>query len=126
MRFIREEMRRQSVGLGFLSVPQFRVLAFLSRRPGAALSEVAEHQGVAPATASIMVNRLVKHGLVERTTAPGERRRHCLSLTADGARLLVEARSATCGRVEEVLGRLTSTELAAVAQALPALAEAFR
>jgi hypothetical protein len=43
MRFIRTEMRSRRAPS--LSVPQFRVLTFLSRRPGAPLSSVAEHLG---------------------------------------------------------------------------------
>ncbi|MGE5509581.1 MAG: MarR family winged helix-turn-helix transcriptional regulator [Chitinophagales bacterium] len=127
MRFIREEMRRHSSGPGsFLSVPQVRGLAFLSRRPGAALTEVAEHLGVTAATASSMVERLVQQGLVERRTAPEERRRHCLTLTARGEGILADARSATRRRVEAVLAKLSPDEQDAVAQALPLLAKAFR
>jgi hypothetical protein len=44
MRFIHTEMRSRRAPL--LSVPQFRVLMFLSGRPGAPLSSVAEHLGV--------------------------------------------------------------------------------
>ena len=44
MRFIRMEMRSRRAPS--LSVPQFRVLTFLSHKPGAPLSSVAEHLGV--------------------------------------------------------------------------------
>ncbi|MGE5553311.1 MAG: MarR family winged helix-turn-helix transcriptional regulator [Betaproteobacteria bacterium] len=126
MRFMREEMRRQGAGFGSLSVPQYRCLAFLSRQPGAALSEVASHLGVTPPTASVLVERLVHQGLVKRETFPGERRRHRLTLTPAGGRILEEACGATRQRIEAALGDLSPAELAAVAAALPLLARVFR
>src|SRR3974377_815227 len=72
MRFLRMEMRRQRAP--HLSVPQFRVLAFLSRHPGSCLFAVADYLGVARPTASILVDRLVRRGLVTRTVNPAERR----------------------------------------------------
>src|SRR5215510_2417726 len=91
MRFLRTEMRHH--GTPFLSVPQFRVLVFLYRHPGASLSSVAEHLGVTCPTASVLVDRLVRRGLVDRTTYPQERRRVALTLTATGARHLQQARN---------------------------------
>jgi hypothetical protein len=49
-----------------LSVPQFRVLTFLSGRSGAPLSSVAEHLGVARPTFQ----------LGPRGGTPAERRKH--------------------------------------------------
>ena len=90
MRVIRQEMRGS--GTASLSVPQFRVLAFLGRHRGASLSVVAEHLGIADATASAMVERLVQRGFVSRETHPQERRRVVIDLTTAGAALLREAR----------------------------------
>ncbi|HSB81119.1 MAG TPA: MarR family transcriptional regulator, partial [Candidatus Methylomirabilis sp.] len=78
MRFIRGEMRRQSAPL--LSVPQFRALAFLHQRPGACLFAVADHLGVSRPTASTIIDRLVRRGLVARSVDPHERRRVILRL----------------------------------------------
>src|SRR5215211_5109443 len=68
MRFIRAEVRSRRAPS--LSVPQLRVLTFLSRTPGAPLSSVAEHLGVARSTASAIVDRLVRRKLVSRTVHP--------------------------------------------------------
>ena len=86
MDLLRFEMRQEAVE--GLSVPQFRVLAFLDRNPGTSLSSVAEFVGVANATASSMVDRLVRRGLVLREGNPRERRRIMLELTREGASLL--------------------------------------
>lgn len=124
MRFIRAEMRRR--GGPSLSVVQFRALAFLDRHPGAPLSDVADHLGVARPTASTVVDRLVRQGLVVRAEDPRERRRVSLTLSAAGAQLLRQAREATRARVAEVLAGLPAEQLRTVAAAAALLARAFR
>ncbi len=123
MRLLRREMRAVA-GPG-LSVPQFRVLAFLGRNPGPSLSAVADHVGVAKPTASVMVDRLVQRGLVTRSGNPDERRRVVLALTPAGAALLERARTRTRERVVERLGTLRRSELATLAGGLALLDRAL-
>lgn len=123
MRFIRTEMRRH--GCPALSVPQFRTLTYLRRQPGASLSGVAEHLGVTRAGASILVDRLVQNGLVQRVPAAEERRRSVLSLTGAGARLLEAARKGTCRRMAEVLAALSTDEAETVIKAMRLLDAVF-
>jgi DNA-binding MarR family transcriptional regulator len=124
MRFIRMEMRSRRAPS--LSVPQFRVLTFLSRRPGAPLSSVAEHLGVARSTASATVDRLVRRQLVSRTTHPEERRSVVLTLTAVGAQQLQQAREAAATQMAKVLAGLPAAELLQVIQGLTLLGNAFK
>jgi DNA-binding MarR family transcriptional regulator len=124
MRVIRMEMRSRRAAL--LSVPQFRVLTFLSRRPGAPLSSVAEHLGVARSTASAMVDRLVRRKLVSRTTHPEARRSVVLMLTAAGAQHLQQVREAASARMAKVLAGLPAAELLQVTQGLTLLGSAFK
>src|SRR5262245_18273975 len=100
MRVIRAEMR--SRGGRFASVPQLRALGLVHRRPGASLTDVATHLGVTPATASVLVDRLVRRGLLHRDAHPRERRRISLSLTRDGTRHLRAARAETRRRLAEI------------------------
>ena len=86
MRVIRAEMRLR--GGRFASVPQLRALGLAHRRPGASLTDVAVHLGVTPATASVLVDRLVRRGLLHRDSHPHERRRISLSLTRAGSQHL--------------------------------------
>ncbi len=115
MRLLREEMR-SGIGLG-LSVPQFRVLAFLSRHSGASLGAVAEFIGIAAPTASTMVERLVRRDLVARRTDSKERRRVVLKLTKSGAALLERSRTRTRARVTERLEALTGAQLSSLSEA---------
>jgi len=119
MWLLRREMR-EVAGRG-LSVPQLRVLAFLGRSPGASLSAVADLDGVTAATASAMVERLVRRGLVSRQADPQERRRVKLSLTQEGVTLLEGARAHARGRVAERMRLFTGEELAVLAQGLELL-----
>ena len=107
--FLRAQAR--SHGTPFLSVPQFRVLVFLYRHPGASLSSAAEHLGVTCPTASVLVDRLVRRGLVDRAAYPQERRRLALTLTTTGAQHLQKARESTRARVAGLLAGLSAAEL---------------
>lgn len=123
MRLIRAEMRRHADP--GLSVPQFRVLAYLGRVPGACLGEVAGHLGVTSPTASAMVERLVRRGLVERTQDPAERRRVVLRLTAAGTASLERARTRTRERLADVLATLSEGQRRCLQEGLRALRHAF-
>lgn len=123
MRFIRTEMRRRVSGQ--LSVPQLRVLAYLGRMPGACLADVAGHLGVTSPTASAMVDRLVRRGLVERTQQPDERRRVALRLTAEGAALLERARALTRAQLAQALATFSAGELLSLDEGLAVLRRAF-
>ena len=123
MRFIRAEMRRHRGAR--MSVPQFRTLALLGRMPGSSLSDVAEHLGVSRPTASVLVDRLVRQGLVDRTQHPHERRRVALSLTREGEALLERARAHTRARIAGTLAALSPAQLACLAEGLALLRRLF-
>jgi len=123
MRQVRSEMRRETGET--LSVPQFRMLAFLGRNEGASLSAVASFIGVADATASAAVERLVRRGLVVREGDPHERRRVRLHLTGSGTTLLERARTRTQRRVSARLATLGVAELAHLAHGLDLLRRAL-
>jgi DNA-binding MarR family transcriptional regulator len=124
MRFIRAEMRRH--GAPLLSVPQLRALAFLHRNPGACLFHVADHLGVTRPTASVIVDRLVRRGLLARSEDPRERRRIVLTLTPKGRRLLEQARSATRSWMAGVLAPLSRATLRQIEEGVSLLGSAFK
>jgi DNA-binding MarR family transcriptional regulator len=124
MHFLRAEARRH--GTPFLSVPQFRVLVFLYRHPGASLSSAAEHLGVTCPTASVLVDRLVRRGLVDRSAYPQERRRIALTLTATGAQHLQQARGATRACVASLLAGLSGVELHKIEEGVTLLGKVFK
>jgi len=124
MHCIRTEMRsRRALSL---SVPQFRVLTFLSREPGAPLSSVAEYLGISRSTASAIVDRLVRRKLVSRTAHPQERRCVVLTLTTTGAQHLQQARDAACADMAKVLAGLSAADLLQVTEGLMLLGRACK
>src|SRR4051812_32248907 len=96
MRTIRTEMRRSRTP--DLSVPQFRVLAFLSLHPGASLLQVADHIGITPPSASKIVEGLVGRKLLKRESSRRDRRHVELDLSPSGKRKLeyVASEATTC------------------------------
>ncbi len=123
MRVIRTEMRqRRSAGM---SVPQFRALLFLSRQPGASLTDVAEYLGLTLPSMSSMMEGLVERALVRRTPAAADRRRITLTLTPRGESSLAAARRATLAQLAQKLAALSPADQAAVARALHALRPLF-
>ena len=123
MQFIRIEMRSQREPS--LSVPQFRLLAFLNRHPGISLSEVAEHLGVTRATASAMTDRLVQRSYVDRAVHPQERRQIMLKLTDAGQALLEQMRDRTRHKIADLLEGLAIEQLAEVSAGLALLGHVF-
>ena len=123
MRLVRTEVRREAGDV--LSVPQFRALAFLGRNPDTSLSAVSDFIGVADATASAMVDRLVRRGLVLRQGDPLERRRVRLRLTRTGSTLLRRAQARTRRRVAGRLDALDTARLNDLARGLDLLRDVF-
>lgn len=118
-RAIRREMkRRRPVEM---SMQQFRVLRIVERHPDISLSVLAEHMGLTNASASKLVESLVKQELVTREDSPEDRRRVVLNLTPAGRGALEEARSAALGRLAEILGELDAGDRTAVIRAMEVL-----
>jgi len=123
MREIRAQMRSHR-GLD-LSVPQFRALAFLRRKPEASLSDVASHVGTSLPSMSKLVDGLFERGLVEREASAADRRRLTLRLTKEGTALLQSARQGTQNYLSKSLDRLSREDQATVTRGLQILSSLF-
>ena len=123
MRAIRMEMRRN--GAPLLSIPQVRTLAYLHHSPGSCLFPLAEHLGVTRPTASTIVERLVRRGMVSRAEDPRERRRVVLRLTPLGLQHFRHTRRATQKWMATVLSQLSAVELQRIKKGVTVLAAPF-
>jgi long-chain acyl-CoA synthetase len=103
--------KRLDVALGTvdLSLPQYRLLVFLSRRAEGA-SGLAGRLAVSPPTVTTLVDGLVSRGLVERGQDPDDRRRVRHELTSAGRRALAAADDALGARLEELAARLSPAQ----------------
>ncbi len=109
MRFIRKKMRERPGSN--TSVPQIRVMAFIESHPGCSLTPLSEYLGITSASASSMINRLVRAGLVDRVTDPSSRRNVVLHLTALGKKDLRSARQVAVTALSHQLSKLDATQL---------------
>lgn len=122
MKVIRQEMRRAR---GDLSVPQFRVLAYLRRSPGASLVEIAEYLGLTSPSISVLVDGLVSRGLVARSEVPGDRRRISLLLTGAGEQLNDAALASAQRSLVERMRGLSDSDLELMIRAMELLRPLF-
>ncbi len=119
MRLIRADLRQHRHAE--LSVAQFRAMAFLQAQPGASLSELAGHIGLALPSISKLVEGLVARGLVDRQEDVADRRRVTLCLTRGGSQAMQEALAATEANLAQQLDGLDAEQRVAVIAAMSAL-----
>src|SRR5260221_14725566 len=84
---LRESSRAAEKHAG-LSGAQLFVLQALAESPGLSLNELAERTRTHQSSVSVVVTRLSRARLIERSTAPGDARRAELRLSALGRRRL--------------------------------------
>lgn len=119
MRGIKREIRRNRPEE--LSIQQFRALGIVRRHPGESLSLVARHLGLTTASASKLIDALVKQRLITREDSPEDRRKVVLVITEAGQLALEAARMATLGRLSELLAGLEEEERSIVLRAMSIL-----
>lgn len=120
----------QVPGLLELPVAQLRVLNVLGRGPEErrpAMGELAEALSVALSTATQIVERIEKRGLVRREHSdPADRRVVRLALTDEGRRLMGERRRLRHERLDQAMAQLSYEQSSALIAALTPLAAASR
>jgi DNA-binding MarR family transcriptional regulator len=122
MHSIREEMR--GIARGKFTVPQFRILNQLRKKP-LTNSELAEWMGVTAPTMSRMLEPLEEKGFIIRTYNPNDRRSQSLSLSATGKREAEKIRRQALESFAARTERLSSEESHILAQGLKVLAKMF-
>jgi DNA-binding MarR family transcriptional regulator len=123
MQAIRSEMRRR--GSLDLSVPQFRVLAFVDRNEGASLWEVARHVGLTSPSTSRLVDNLIERDLMTRTDHPDDRRRVRLAVTTHGRTILQASADETVSYLARKLSNVDADSREVIDEAVDALRTIF-
>jgi DNA-binding MarR family transcriptional regulator len=71
-----------------MSTPQFKALLLISEEAGIRMRELARKMGGSFSNATVLVDRLVERGLVERLAEPEDRRVVLVRVSEEGRRLI--------------------------------------
>ena len=93
-----------------LSLAQYQLLEALRATPRLPVSELAATAGVAPPTATRMLDALVRDGLAERTPCTDDRRVVHIALTDAGREAVAEAAERVAAGRARVRDQLTPAE----------------
>jgi DNA-binding MarR family transcriptional regulator len=114
------ELRRESHALG-VTGGQVSLLFQISRNRGIGVRDLAALERMSAAAMSGYVDRLERAGLVQRTPDTKDRRRHGLSVTPEGERVLRSVKSRRTAWLAARLERLSPDELEAIDAAVEPL-----
>ena len=101
-----------------LSAAQYEALRAVAAGDLSA-AELARRSGVSGPAVSQLLGGLVDAGLLQRGELAGDRRRHALTLSAEGTRVLRSSDALLTGQLESLLASLPPPEVDALARALP-------
>lgn len=108
-----------------MTLPQFRVLAFLTEGEWAA-SALAEWLDVSRPSVTALVDGLVERGWVERRESPEDRRRVLHQITDDGRSALDASTKSLATELDDLLGFLDGDERRRAAEGLDLVADAMQ
>jgi len=106
-----------------VTLPQYRALVVLAARGPQGVGPLAAALGVAPSTATRMVDRLVKKSLVRRRTSPRDRRQVVLALTPAGRRLIEEVTERRRAEIARVVATIPPERRDRLVESLSAFAD---
>lgn len=107
-----------------VTLTQYRSLVVLASRGPQGVASLAEAVAVTPPTASRLVDRLLRKGLVHRRTDRHDRRQVRIGLTESGRQLIDVVTEHRRREIADLLSSIPVTEQRAMANGLQKLAEA--
>ena len=122
VRVLRVSSRAAEKQVG-LSAAQLFVLHVLAGRPASSINEVAQLTRTHQSSVSVVVQRLVDRGLIEKAPAPGDARRTALSVTPAAMPLLRDAPDAPTEILLKALERMPGGVRVQLARSLARLAK---
>ena len=106
-----------------ISMQQLRAIYVLRDEEVATVGRLAELFNISLPAASILADRLVRAGYVDRNDDPADRRRVLLTLTRAGVQLVTELQEGSHLLLRRWMSRLSPEDLAALTRGWRALAE---
>ena len=121
---LRRAMRRTQHDLfsdRFFTTSEYEFLRFVADHDKVRVGVAAESLSIAPNTASTIVNRLLKMGVISKTGSPDDRRVGVLSLTNYGRERLLTLIDHRVSILVAAFSKLDSEAMFVISNALPAL-----
>ncbi|MDP8951947.1 MAG: MarR family transcriptional regulator [Actinomycetota bacterium] len=109
-----------------MSTPQLKALLLISEEKGIRMRELSRRLGGSFSNATVLVDRLVDRGLVERLAEPEDRRVVLVRATEEGRHLIERLVTSWRTLSAPLLETLASEDLATVQRALRLLLKAAR
>lgn len=104
-----------------LTLAQVRALSQIDALGVAHLGDLARAERCSQPTMTVMIRRLQRLGLVQRSRDPNDGRAARISLTRHGREMLAEARNARADLVEALIAQLAASDRERLQDALQAL-----
>ena len=101
-----------------MSTPQLKALLLISEEDAIRMRELARKLGGSFSNATVLVDRLVERGLVERMMEPQDRRVVLVHATEDGRLLIEQLVTSWRSLTESLLGSLSPDDLETVRKAM--------
>jgi DNA-binding MarR family transcriptional regulator len=107
-----------------MSTPQFKALLLISEEEGTRMRDLARKMGGSFSNATVLVDRLVERGLVERLAEPQDRRVVLVRVSEEGRSLIEQLVTSWRTLSASLLEALDPEDLAKVREALRILLKA--
>ena len=115
---------RSLAGAGDVSLPQYRVLVLLATRGPLRAIDLATALGINPSSATRLIDRLARAGLVRRHRMPSDRRSYRIGLSPAGRDLVAEVTRRRRDEFEKLLAAVPRDRHELLITALQAIADA--
>jgi len=101
---------RNAISQGIITVPQFLGMNFLRENPGAPVKAFATTLGLRLSSASGLLDRMARLGLLKRTHSTEDRRVVLLTLTPKGEQMVDEIMEQKRQSIADIFSTLTTEE----------------
>jgi len=115
-----QELRDKDITMG-----EIKLVIHLAEYGSQTMGQIAEGMGITMPSATVLVDRLERHGLAERRRDPHDRRVVRVRLTRVAQEVAERVLAEWGQRVEAVLAQLTPEEQAALVKGLQRMAQVF-
>jgi DNA-binding MarR family transcriptional regulator len=108
-----------------LTIGQLKSLVYIQNKGKVSIKELARALAVAPSVATGIINRLVSHGMVNRTGSIEDRRIQLLAITDKGKALLDHIRRKHYKNISKILNSLSDEDLLTLVRGFSVLLNAI-